>query len=91
MYYQDTAVPGGGGDGTVGGGGMYYPVYNVNNPVYFNAPIIQPVDDKTLKDYIKKQMYVNSSSLACFHILSCVVSTISVMRIYRKISSCVLR
>ena len=34
---------------------MYYPLYN--GPVYYNAPIIQHVDDATLQDYIKKQMY----------------------------------
>ena len=52
MYYDGGLVAGG---GTGGGGGLYYPMYN--GPVYYNAPVMQPVDDTTLMDYIKKQMY----------------------------------
>lgn len=41
----------------MGGGppGMFYPPYN--GPVVYNAPILS-VDDRTLQEYIKKQMYV---------------------------------
>ena len=52
MYYDGGLVAG----GATGGGGLYYPVYN--GPVYYNTPVMQPVDDSTLMDYIKKQMYV---------------------------------
>ena len=41
----------------MGGGppGMYYPPYN--GPVVYNPPMLS-VDDRTLQEYIKKQMLV---------------------------------
>lgn len=69
---------------------MYYPVYN--GPVYYNTPILPPVDDATLQDCIKKQMYETSSSLPPLFVVSAgfsllPVSITSVMRTFRKTSS----
>ena len=42
---------------SAGGPGMFYPPYN--GPVMYNPPLLS-VDDRTLQEYIRKQMYVCS-------------------------------
>ena len=47
-------------DGLTGGANVFFSPYN--GPVLYNTPIL-PVNESTLQEYIKKQMYVSFVSL----------------------------